>query len=64
MDNSITGGNIKQYNIGTTSTGLELDELVSGGSDLLSSSSLECGAAWWDVLTQHGGTGDHVSQQH
>ena len=64
MNHTITGGDIKEDNISAASTGLELDELVSGGSDLLSSSSLECGATWRNVLTKQSGAGHHVSEEH
>ena len=63
MNHSIAGKNIKQHHIGTASTGVQLNEVVSGGSNLLPRGSLEGCAARGDVLPLQGGAGHHVPQQ-
>jgi len=63
MNNSIISQLIKEDNIGASCTGVDLNELVSGGSDLLSSNSLESCAAWWNVLALDSGSSDDMPQQ-
>ena len=63
MNNSIISQLIKEDNIGASCTGVYLNELISGGSDLLSSNSLESCAAWWNVLALDSGSSDDMPQQ-
>jgi len=64
MKNSIASKLIKEDNIGTSSAGVDLDEFVSGGGDLLSSNSLEGCASWGNVLALDAGSRDDMPQQH
>ena len=64
MKHSITSELIKEDNIGTSCAGVDLDEFVSGGGDLLSSNSLESCASWRNVLALDAGSRDDMSQQH
>ena len=63
MNHTIAAKNIKQNNIGISSTRVNLNEFVSGGGDVLARGSFESGGAWGDVLPLHGGAGHHMPQE-
>ena len=63
MHDTIGCEDVKEDNIGLSSGGLDLDELVPGDADLLSAGGLEVGGAGGDVLTLEGGPGHDVPQE-
>ena len=64
MNNTIGSFLVEEDNVGAASTGLQLDELVSGDADFLASSSVDGGGAGGEVLAGHHSPGDHVPHQH
>ena len=64
MDHTVSGDHVKENDVCAACAGLELDELVSRGGDLLTGRRREAGGAWREVLALHSGAGDNMSQQH
>ena len=64
VDDSIGCSHIKEDDVSTAGTGLQLDELVPGDVEVLTVGCLDGGGAGGEVLAGHGGAGDDVSQQH
>ena len=64
VDDSIGCSHVKEDDVSTAGTGLQLDELVPGDVEVLAVGGLDGGGARGEVLTGHGGAGDDVSQQH
>ena len=63
MNHPIAGNNVKEDNISASSTGVDLDEFVPGGCDVLPRGSLEGGGARGDILSLHTGPRHNVPQE-
>ena len=63
MHYTVASKHIKKDNVGTSSTGVQLNKLVPSGGDVLTSSGLECCGTRWNVLSLHGGSGYNMSEE-